>query len=216
MKNVLLFIFFIVVYGYADNPKFDNESYDKPEFDNDGDENTIARKEHSEAYEKIFEKTRFGAIGSSLWSFRDGGDFGAGIGGIAIIPLSKKGPFLFDIELNYIFIEKNTRDPTYSYYTPDPPELHIISIPLLLRFVIDGGLYPITLEVGTIYERKLFLETKFGDKIETEFENAIGLALGAGFIIKKFIIDLRFITYPTNFGGLNSRLAGDLGVGYLF
>jgi len=214
MKNVLLFVFFIVVHGYADKPMFDNEDDYKPEFDNDGDENIIARKEHSEAYEKIFEKTRFGAIGSSL-STPYVGNYGVGIGGIAIIPLSKKGPFLFDVELNYILIIITEEERTT--YT-ELGTLHIISIPLLLKFVIDDGLYPITIEVGAIYERKLFLKTKFEDKLETEFEdkNTIGLALGAGFIIKKFIIDLRFITYPINFGGLNSRLAVDLSVGYLF
>jgi len=215
MKNALLFVFFIVVCVYAEKPMFDNEDDYKPEFDNDGDENTIVRKEHSEAYEKIFEKTRFGAIGSSLWTFLGAGNYGAGIGGIAIIPLTKKGPFLFDVELNYILIEITEERTTY---TELEKTLHIISIPLLLKFVIDDGLYPITLEVGAIYERKLFLKTRFEDKLETEFEdkNTIGLALGAGFIIKKFIIDLRFITYPINFGGLNSRLAGDLSVGYLF
>lgn len=201
MKNVLLFVFFIVVCGYADKPRFDNEDEDRPEFDNDGDENIIARKEHSDTYKRIFEKARLGArIGlgfdwllneagnSSLWQFEGGG--------IAIIPLSKKGPFLFDIELNYIH---------RTYYSAEG-----ISIPLLFQFVIDDdSKYQIlsVLEIGAVYDR--LLETEFGDK------NGIGPVLGAGVRIKNFIIGFRLISYYTGFGG--SRLITEnLGVGYLF
>jgi len=173
----------------------------KPEFDNDSDENIIARKEHSEAYKKVFEKARFGtriglgydwllneAGNSSLWQFEGGG--------IAIIPLSKKGPFLFDIELNYIH---------RIHYTAES-----ISIPLLFQFVIDDdSKYQIlrVLEIGAVYEK--LLETEFGDK------NGIGPAFGAGVRIKNFIIGFRLISYYMGFGG--SRLITEnLSASYLF
>jgi uncharacterized protein (TIGR02145 family) len=175
-----------------------NENDDKPEFDNAGDENIIARKEHSETYKKIFEKARFGtriglgydlllneAGNSSLWQFEGGG--------IVIIPLSKKGPFLFDLELNYIH---------RTYYSAES-----ISIPLLFQFVIDGGHCPVVLEIGAVYER--LLETEFG------YKNGIGPALGTSFIIKNFIIGFRLISYYTGFGG--SRLITEnLSASYLF
>ena len=43
MKNVLWFVFFIAVCGYADRPRFDNEKADKPKFDNEEDESDIVK-----------------------------------------------------------------------------------------------------------------------------------------------------------------------------
>jgi hypothetical protein len=217
MKNVLLLVFFIVVCGYADRPRFDNEEDDKPIFDNGGDnyEDTKTYKEYTEAYKKIFEKTRFGArIGFGFGALGLSNEKGSFLtqfegGGGAIIPLSNEGPFLFDIELNLAH-----RD----YYSSE----NVISIPLLFQFVIDNMNSRITslknstiigvLEAGAVYD--LLLETEFANK------KALGFALGAGLTIKKIIIIYRAIYYPYYWGfdefDYSKLVVGNLGVSYLF
>jgi hypothetical protein len=60
MKNVLWFVFFIVVYGYADRPRFDNEEDDKLEFDNEAGD--VSPVESDSIVKKIQKLIKYGGV----------------------------------------------------------------------------------------------------------------------------------------------------------
>jgi hypothetical protein len=242
MKNVLWFVFFIAVCGYADRPRFDNEE-DKPEFDNEGyfDYETYKESkkykdsiykesielykettEYKEAIERIFGKTRFEVrLGVGVWQakFGEKDTFGeksnsgarsqSELGGVAIIPLSKTGPFLFDVELNLIRRGDDV----------DPHE-SALSIPLLIQYVLFYKIGSV-FEAGIILDFPLYSEAPPDSERDNPFQyrKSIdpGLVLGTGIRMKNFTVGIRIIYYPIfdEFDGSGCAVF-NFGVGYLF
>ena len=223
---MLLLVFFIVVCGYADRPRFDNEEDDKPIFDNGGDnyEDTKIYKEYTEAYEEAteaYKKTRFGArIGLGAGSFVFGkketnyGMIEYELGGSATIPLLKKAghPYifaLFNAELNYI--RRKIIDVADAYETA-------ISIPLLLQVVFVPPC--LVQEIGTIFDFPLHTEyNESPDEKPEQYRKSFdpGFVYGLGIRIKNFIVGFRTIYYPGFDEFDNSKLAiFNLGTSYLF
>jgi len=228
MKNVLWFVFFIAVCGYADRPRFDNESDNEQMFDNEGYfdyetykdskkyKDSIYKEsielykettEYKEAIERIFGKTRFGVrIGIGGWKAGMTGPQQE-LGGLATIPLSKSGPFLFDVELNYIG-RGNGFDTHES----------VLSILLLIQYA-DFYKIGIVAEAGIILDFPLYSEAPPERDNPFQYRKSIdpGLALGTGVRMKNFTVGIRIIYYPIfdEFDGSGCAVF-NLGVGYLF
>lgn len=212
MKKVLWFVFFIVVYGYADKPRFDNEGEDKPKYDNDDYEYTEDGNGIFEKVSEVFKKTRFGVragVGLGWSTFGEDGkaekffEFKTmEFGGAAIIPLTETGTFLLDVELNAYYhegFENGLRIPLLFQYMPYD------------RIVLETGIcldIPIDHENDNDYD-------KYG---YTRNDINFGFVFGVGYVIEKFIIGSRII-YDTGFWGElyeGSTTVFNFNVSYLF
>jgi hypothetical protein len=202
MKNVLLFVFFIVVCGYADRPRFDNEDDDKSKFDNDDYKNT----KDSNGF---FGKKRFGiktGVGFSWLTITKKSFMPMSIefGGVTNIQLSETiiGTSLFEIELNFYgcndyeikeFDDSKGRDNGG------------LRIPLLLQFMPYNR---IVLEAGIFFD---LLATENPKHMQDT--DPVGFVSGVGFVMEKFIIGSR-IYYR---GGFDDEITVNiLNVTYLF
>jgi len=223
MRKVLLFVFFIVVYGYADKPRFDNEDEDKPKYDNDDYEYTEDGNRIFEKVSEVFKKTRFGVrAGAGLgwltfespsWSPFFGKtetsvELSMEFGGVAIVPLSETGTFLLDIELNVYKREE--------YKCMSDVGLNI---PLLFQFMPNNR---IVLEAGTYLEIPLSQDYtgdyEYLDKELYRGDIDLGLAFGVGYVIEKFIVGGRIIYYlgVDSSHSLQSMNVLNANVSYLF
>jgi len=236
MKNVLLFVLFIVVYGYADRPRFDNEDDNKSEFDN----NDYSYKD-TKAPKGTFGETRFGVkIGSGPVALRFGKEktemtgYQLELGGMAIIPVTPESNIgsyfpgvldpnattsvLFDVEFNVIARVVSLKDTSLQEMG--------LSIPLLLQFFMNhnkkniGGIF----EAGIVLDIPLITDLTWkessvltGEDYEYRKSFDPGFAFGSGLVIKKFIMNCRGIFYP-RFDEFDTSLlfVGSLSVGYLF
>jgi hypothetical protein len=233
MKNVLLFVLFIVVCGYADRPRFDNEEDNKPEFDN----NDYSYKD-TKTPKGTFGETRFGIkIGSGLGASRFGKEktevigYQLELGGMAIIPLTPESNIgssfpgvldpnattsvLLDIELNGIARAMSSKDTSLGDTG--------LSIPLLLQFFMNNN----KINIGGIFEAGIVLDIPIATYEASsltgeeyyEYRKSFdpGFAFGAGLVIKKIIMNCRGIFYPI-FDEFDTSLffVGSLSIGYLF
>jgi len=134
-------------------------------------------------------------------------------GGVAIIPLSETGTFLLDVELNaYKRAEYTYKMEEYNYINDVG-----LNIPLLFQFMPYDR---IVLEAGTYLDIPLSYYA-LDDYLIKEFRGDIdlGLVLGAGYVIEKFIIGGRIIYYlglDSNRELLQSITVFNANVSYLF
>jgi len=217
MKNVLLFVFFIAVCGYADKPRFDNEDDDYKD-----------TKTSSGIFSFAQEGQKFGIrAGLSLYDYSLGVSemdkyiemgYGFGVGLIVNVPLTST--LNLASEVDFLYRKPMIRNEEVDEYGGGE---HIylsefaISIPAMLKFTPVKDM-PFYLSIGVQLDIPIKSETTVelnGNKVATmdatEYRASLdfGIPLGLGYLITSNLdIDLRAViglTSPSKESG-SSRI----------